>query len=65
MHSGGKILKASYLNPNYDLGIDAELQDCDAERIEGFKGHTHCGMDKNPENLYAHEIAVMRDELNA
>jgi hypothetical protein len=50
-------------NPNYALGIDAELQNRDAERLEGFEGHTSSGMDENPESLYAHEIAVMRNEL--
>jgi hypothetical protein len=34
-----------------------------AERVEVFEGHTRCGMDKNTESLYAHEITVMRNEL--
>jgi hypothetical protein len=29
-------------------------------KLEGFAVHTNCGMDKNPESHYAHEIAVMR-----
>jgi hypothetical protein len=39
MEEGMRIVPACF-NPNYTLGIDAELQDRDAERLEGFEGHT-------------------------
>jgi hypothetical protein len=38
------------------LGFDEEPQDRDAEKLEGFTGHTNCGMDKKPESLSAREI---------
>jgi hypothetical protein len=34
-----------------------------SQRFEGFEVHTNCGMNKNPENLNAHEITVLRKEL--
>jgi hypothetical protein len=51
------------LNPNYALEFEEEPQDRDEERLEGFAVHTNCGMDKKPESLYAHEIAVMHKVL--
>jgi hypothetical protein len=47
------------INPNNALEFDKEPQDRDAERVEGFAVHTNCGMDKKPEILYAHEVAVI------
>jgi hypothetical protein len=57
------VKNKKFLNPNYALGFDEEPQNRDAERLEGFAGHTNCGMDKKPENLYAREIVVMRKVL--